>query len=117
VKRLVKEGFELERMSTADSEFQGSDVPQTDYGFAMKRFILGTASMSYEPVPSMRLREDDMSSRGSYDTGVQVSEAPEVDSIDEIFQALWTSLNLKSTNVVCIEKGAIPKKNPLIIRQ
>lgn len=95
MKRLLKEGFKLERMSTADSEFQGSNAQQTDYRFAMKRFVLDTANMSYGPPLSMRLPEDDMSSRGSYDTGVQVSEASEVDSIDELFQAVLHELEVK----------------------
>ena len=83
----MDEGFELGKISTADSEFQGSDAQQTDYGFAMKRFILDTVTMSYKPPSSMRLPEDDMSSRGSYDMGGQFSEATEVHNIDELFLA------------------------------
>lgn len=83
----MDEGFELGKMSTVDSGFQGSDAQQIDYGFAMKRFILDTATMSYKPPSSVRLPEDDMSSRGSYDMGGQFSEATEVHNIDELFLA------------------------------
>ena len=50
VKRLIKDSFDLE--TVPDSHFEGSDAPQSDYGFAMKRFLLDTASLSHDPPPS-----------------------------------------------------------------
>ena len=83
IKRLIREGFDLESMSTTDSGFQGSDAEQTEYGFAMKRFMLDTASVNYEPPPSMHPADDDTSSRASSDTSVPHMETPGLPNEDE----------------------------------
>ena len=42
-KSLIKKGFDLETTTIANSGFEGSDASRTDYGFAMKRFMLGNS--------------------------------------------------------------------------
>ena len=49
----MKDRFNSESNLGADTEFLASDAKQTDYGFAMKRFLLETASVAQELPPSI----------------------------------------------------------------
>ncbi len=50
----MKRGFNFDMASIADSSFIGSDKPVTEYGFALKRYLLDTEATFEDNTPSAK---------------------------------------------------------------
>jgi len=71
IRRTVTRGFGYDQESVGDSGFAGSEVAGTDYGYAMRRFILDDDTVIEESPPLSPVLEEDKDP-----FGVHISQVP-----------------------------------------